>query len=141
MHVPNFWGVAGSEDFAFATLPTTPLDFQGKISNFCHPTLLKIRFKITVTPPPPPPSLKTLFDNSDNLKNHLFFTVFPVFFNLNVAKLKNLRLLLNRCECLCGKGFAFVLIKLSCNACSNMLHLLKIVHQFKYYKVILKFLL
>ena len=50
VHVPNFWGVAGSEDFAFATLPTTPLDFQGKISNFCHPTLLKIRFKITVTP-------------------------------------------------------------------------------------------
>ena len=63
VHVPNFWGVAGSEDFAFATLPTTPLiftlppyhplDFLGKISNFCHPTLLKIRFKITVTPPPP----------------------------------------------------------------------------------------
>ena len=50
VHVPNFSGVAGSEDFAFATLPTTPLDFQGKISNFCHPTLLKIRFKITVTP-------------------------------------------------------------------------------------------
>ena len=28
----KFWGgVAGSEDFACATLPTTPLDFQGKI--------------------------------------------------------------------------------------------------------------
>ena len=47
----KFWGVAGSEDFASATLPTTPLDFQNKIRNFCHPTLLKIRFKITVTPP------------------------------------------------------------------------------------------
>ena len=34
--------------------PYHPLDFQGKIKNFCHPTLLKIRFKITVTPPPPP---------------------------------------------------------------------------------------
>ena len=44
VHVPNFGGVAGSEDFACATLPTTPLDFQGKIKNFCHPTLLKIRF-------------------------------------------------------------------------------------------------
>ena len=31
VHVPNFWRVAGSEDFACATLPTTPLDFQGKI--------------------------------------------------------------------------------------------------------------
>ena len=31
VHVPNFGGVAGSEDFACATLPTTPLDFQGKI--------------------------------------------------------------------------------------------------------------
>ena len=27
----KFWGVAGSEDFACATLPTIPLDFQGKI--------------------------------------------------------------------------------------------------------------
>ena len=51
VHIPNFWGVAGSKDFACATLPTTPLDFQGKIKNFCHSTLLKIRFKITVTPP------------------------------------------------------------------------------------------
>ena len=31
VHVPNFGEVAGSEDFACATLPTTPLDFQGKI--------------------------------------------------------------------------------------------------------------
>ena len=55
MHVPNFGGVAGSEDFASATLPTTPLNFQGKIKRFCHPTLLKIRFKIIVNHPPPPP--------------------------------------------------------------------------------------
>ena len=27
----KFWGVAGSEDFTSATLPTTPLDFQSKI--------------------------------------------------------------------------------------------------------------
>ena len=47
-----FGGVAGSEDFACATLPTTPLDFQGKIKNFCHPTLLIIGFKIAVTPFP-----------------------------------------------------------------------------------------
>ena len=50
VRVPNFEVVAGSEDFACATLRTTPLDFQGKIENFCHSTLLKIRFKITVTP-------------------------------------------------------------------------------------------
>ena len=51
VHIRNFGGgVAGSEDFACATLPATPLDFQGKIKNFCHPTLLRIRFKITVTP-------------------------------------------------------------------------------------------
>ena len=48
-----FGGVAGSENFAYATLSSTPLDFQSKIKNFCHPTVLKIRFKITVTPPPP----------------------------------------------------------------------------------------
>ena len=54
VHVPNFGGgVAGSEDLACATLPTTPFDFQGKITNFCHPSLIKITFKITVTPPPP----------------------------------------------------------------------------------------
>ena len=53
-----FRGVEGSEDFACATLPTTPLDFQGKIKNFFHPTLLKIRFKITVIPPPPPKEKK-----------------------------------------------------------------------------------
>ena len=48
----KFWGVAGSEDFACATLPTTSFDFQGKVKSVCHPTLLKIRFKISVTPPP-----------------------------------------------------------------------------------------
>ena len=53
VHVSNFEGVAGSEDFACATLPTTPFDFQGKVENFCHPTLQKIGFKIDVTPPPP----------------------------------------------------------------------------------------
>ena len=47
VHVPNFWGVAGSEDFAFATLPSTPFDFQGKISQFCHPTLLKSDLTVT----------------------------------------------------------------------------------------------
>ena len=31
VHIPNFGGVAGSEDFACATVPTTPLDFQRKI--------------------------------------------------------------------------------------------------------------
>ena len=39
----KFWGVA---------LPTTLFDFQGKVEDFCHPTLLKIRFKIRVTRPP-----------------------------------------------------------------------------------------
>ena len=53
VHIPNFGGLAGSEGFACATaVPTTPLDFQRKIKNFCHPSLLKTRFKITVTPPP-----------------------------------------------------------------------------------------
>ena len=47
VHVSNFGGVAGSEDFACATLSTTPFEFQGKVENFCHPTLLKIRFKIS----------------------------------------------------------------------------------------------
>ena len=50
VHVSNFEGVSGSEDFACATLPATPFDFQGKVWNFYHPTLLKIRFKISVTP-------------------------------------------------------------------------------------------
>ena len=27
----KFWGVAGFERFAYATLPTTLLDFQGKV--------------------------------------------------------------------------------------------------------------
>ena len=35
--------------------PYHPLNFQGKVKNFFHPTLLKIRFKIIVTPPPPSP--------------------------------------------------------------------------------------
>ena len=64
-----------------------------------------------------------LCDNSDDLK--IIFSL--VFFNLNVAKLKNLRLLLNRCQGLCQKGFVCVLIKLSYKACSSMLHL-KMVH-------------
>ena len=34
VHVPNFWGVAGSEDFACATLPTTPLTFKAKFNIF-----------------------------------------------------------------------------------------------------------
>ena len=50
-----------------------------------------------------------LCDNSDDLKIIFSF----VFFNLNVDKLKSLRLLLNRCRSLCQKGFVFVLIKLS----------------------------
>ena len=33
------------------SLPPPLLNFQGKIKNFCHPTLLKIGFKIIVTPP------------------------------------------------------------------------------------------
>ena len=32
--------------------PYHPLDFQAKVKNFCHSTLLKIRFKISVTLPP-----------------------------------------------------------------------------------------
>ena len=52
VHVSNFEGVSGSEDFACVTLPTTPFNFQGKVWNFCHPTLLKITFKISVTPHP-----------------------------------------------------------------------------------------
>ena len=51
-------GVAGSEDFACATLRTNPFDFLGKVENFCHPALLKIRLKISVTPPPPTPPLE-----------------------------------------------------------------------------------
>ena len=55
-----------------------------------------------------------------------------VFFNLNVANFKNLRLLLNRYQSLCQKaqaqkGFVCVLIKLLYKACSSMLYL-KMVH-------------
>ena len=39
--------------FILSCLLHSPLDLQGKILNFCQPTLLKVRFKITVTPPPP----------------------------------------------------------------------------------------
>ena len=31
VHISNFEGVTGSEDFACATLHTTPLDFQAKV--------------------------------------------------------------------------------------------------------------
>ena len=34
VHVPNFGGMAGSEDFACATLPTTPLIFKAKLKIF-----------------------------------------------------------------------------------------------------------
>ena len=54
-----------------------------------------------------------LCDNSDDLK--IIFSL--VFFNLNVAKLKNSRLLLNRYQSLRQKGFVCVLIKLSYKAC------------------------
>ena len=55
VHAPNFEGVSESEDFECATLPTTLFDFQGKVWNFCHPTLLKLRFKDKCHPPPRPP--------------------------------------------------------------------------------------
>ena len=55
VHVPIFFGGRGGRvgGLRMCHPPYHPLDFQGKIQNFCHPTLLKIRFKITVTPPPP----------------------------------------------------------------------------------------
>ena len=43
---------------------------------------------------------------------YFFFSVFPVFLNRNEAKFNDLRLLLNRCQSLCQKGFACVLINL-----------------------------
>ena len=49
-----------------------------------------------------------LCDNNDYLK--IIFSSST--FNVNVAKFKNLRLLLNRCQSLCQKGFVCVLIKL-----------------------------
>ena len=52
VHISNFKEVAGSEDFACATIRTNPFDFQGKIKNFVTLLLLKIRFKIAVTPLP-----------------------------------------------------------------------------------------
>ena len=51
VHVPNFWGVAGSEDFECATLPSTPLDFQSKIKNFCQPTAPKNQIEGNCHPP------------------------------------------------------------------------------------------
>ena len=36
--------------FRMCLLPTTSLDFQSKFLNFCHSTLLKTRFKVTVIP-------------------------------------------------------------------------------------------
>ena len=38
VHVSNFEGMAGLEDFACATLPTNPLIFKAKLKFFCHPT-------------------------------------------------------------------------------------------------------
>ena len=53
VHVPNFFlGGGRVGGLHMCHPPYHPLNFQGKILNFCHPTLLKIRFKITVTPPP-----------------------------------------------------------------------------------------
>ena len=68
-----------------------------------------------------------ILDLKDHFSASLKSSLLPVFFNLNVAKFKNLRLLLNRCQSLCEKEFVFVLIKLSYKTCSSMLHL-KMVH-------------
>ena len=68
-----------------------------------------------------------ILDLKDYFSASLKSSLLPVFFNLNVAKFKNLRLLLNRCQSLCQKGFVCVLIKLSYETCSSMLHL-KMVH-------------
>ena len=59
----------------------------------------------------------------DHFSASLKSSLLPVFFNLNVGKFKNLRLLLNRCQSLCQMGFVCVLIKLSYKTCSSMLHL------------------
>ena len=53
VHVPNFLGGGRVGGLRFCHRTYHPLDFQGKIKTFCHPTLLKIRSKIIVTPPPP----------------------------------------------------------------------------------------
>ena len=68
-----------------------------------------------------------ILDLKDHFSASLKSSLLPVFFNLNVAKFKNLRLLLNRCQSLCQKEFVCVLIKLSYETCSSMLHL-KMVH-------------
>ena len=49
----KFWGGGRVGGLRMCHPPYHPLDFHGKIKNFCHPTLQKIRSKITVTPPPP----------------------------------------------------------------------------------------
>ena len=56
VHVPNFFFGGGGRvgGLRMCHPPYHPLDFQGKVKNFCHPTLLKIRLKITVTAPLPP---------------------------------------------------------------------------------------
>ena len=62
-------------------------------------------------------STKESYDLESNLRfatitiilQSSFFSVFPVLFNLNVAKLNSLRLLLNRYQSLCQKGFARIL--------------------------------
>ena len=50
----KFWGGGrvGGLRMCHPPFHPPPLDFQSKIKNFCHLTLLKIRFKIIVTPPP-----------------------------------------------------------------------------------------
>ena len=49
VHVSNFGGVAESEDFGYATLPTTPLDFEAKFEIFVTlPSSKKSKVKITV---------------------------------------------------------------------------------------------
>ena len=52
VHVPNFGG--GWQGRRTSHVPPSlppPLIFKAKLKIFCHPTLLKIRFQITVTPP------------------------------------------------------------------------------------------
>ena len=54
-----------------------------------------------------------ILDLKDNFSASLKSSLLPVLFNLNIACYKNLRLLLNRCQSLCQKGFACVSIKVS----------------------------
>ena len=57
VHVSIFWGAEGSRvgELHMCNPPYHPLDFQGKVNNSCHTTLLKMKFKISVIHPPPPP--------------------------------------------------------------------------------------